>query len=260
MDFKSAVIDKSFEKPVLVDFWAPWCAPCQSLGPVLEETAQEQSELWSLVKVNTEEDQDLASTYGIRSIPNVKLFHKGEIIQEFSGALTKHALLQWLDTHLPKADEESFQELLLSLSSMDTIHQIQKLEEFAEQNPTHQRSRIELAFLLMVSDPDKAHGTIKSFVPSDKFQEAVADILELHRLRSYYAGQTEIDKLLLGASEAFAGSENEVLIKSLIQVVSIDSHYANDLARKSAIALFRFWGNEHELYKKYRKRFDMAIW
>ena len=81
------VLARSHDKPVLVDFWAPWCGPCRVLGPTLEKLAGEQSDRWELVKVNTEEDQELAHKYNIRSIPNVKLFHKGEEVAEFVGAL-----------------------------------------------------------------------------------------------------------------------------------------------------------------------------
>ena len=74
MNFEQQVITKSHNKPVVVDFWAPWCGPCRVLSPVIESLAEEQKDRWDLVKVNTEEDYELAERYQIRSIPNVKLF------------------------------------------------------------------------------------------------------------------------------------------------------------------------------------------
>ncbi|RMD70242.1 MAG: thiol reductase thioredoxin, partial [Bacteroidetes bacterium] len=74
VNFQREVIEQSFLKPVLVDFWAPWCGPCRVLGPVLEQIAEENKDRFVLVKVNTEEQPELAQQYRIMSIPNVKLF------------------------------------------------------------------------------------------------------------------------------------------------------------------------------------------
>lgn len=101
--FQREVLDKSREKPVLVDFWAPWCGPCRVLGPTLDRLARASEGRWRLVKINTDRHQALAQHYGVRGIPSVKLFVDGGVVAEFTGALPEPALRRWLDEHLPSS-------------------------------------------------------------------------------------------------------------------------------------------------------------
>jgi putative thioredoxin len=103
-DFQKDVIEESQRRPVLVDFWAPWCGPCRMLGPTLEKLAEGQ-EVFRLVKVNTDVNQQVAMEYGIRGIPAVKLFHRGHVVDDFMGALPEFYVKQWLDHHLQRLSE-----------------------------------------------------------------------------------------------------------------------------------------------------------
>ena len=95
-NFEAAVLQASLEVPVVVDFWAPWCQPCQTLKPMLEKLADEYGGRFLLAKINSDEFPQIAQQFGVRSIPTVKVVHQGRIVDEFTGALPEGELRAFL--------------------------------------------------------------------------------------------------------------------------------------------------------------------
>ena len=96
-EFEKEVIERSRSKPVLVDFWAPWCGACRVLSPQLEVIHNRHREEWVLVKVNADKNPVLSTRYHVAAIPSVKLFLKGKIVNEFAGALPGHVIEKWIE-------------------------------------------------------------------------------------------------------------------------------------------------------------------
>ena len=134
-DFSTDVLQASFNKPILVDFWAEWCGPCRVLGPSLERLAAKNNGEWSLVKVNSDENPELSAEYGIRSIPNVKLFYKGEVINEFVGALPEQAIIEWLKKNIPGKHQDLLSNAETLLSSGNEMEAQQILDELLRKDP-----------------------------------------------------------------------------------------------------------------------------
>jgi len=99
-DFEAEVIEKSKTIPVVVDFWASWCGPCMALKPTLEKLAKEYEGKFILAKAATDDNQDSASKFAVMSIPSVKLFKDGKVIDEFTGAQPEATIKKWLDSKL----------------------------------------------------------------------------------------------------------------------------------------------------------------
>ena len=104
-NFEATVLQPSREVPVVVDFWAPWCQPCQTLRPMLEKLAGEYGGRFLLVKVNADENPEIAQQFGVRSIPTVKVVHQGRIVDEFTGALPEDELRAFIDRLTPSPAE-----------------------------------------------------------------------------------------------------------------------------------------------------------
>ena len=99
-EFEEKVIGKSKDIPVVVDFYADWCAPCQMLGPIMEKVAEEFKGKIELVKINTDNNPTTSQKYGISGIPAVKLFKDGEVVDEFVGLQSEEMIKQWLNKNL----------------------------------------------------------------------------------------------------------------------------------------------------------------
>ncbi|MBL7793824.1 MAG: thioredoxin, partial [Saprospiraceae bacterium] len=156
MQFEQDVLARSQEIPVVVDFWAPWCGPCRILGPVIEQLAAAQQGKWELVKVNTEEHPELGERYDVFSIPNVKMFYKGQVTGEFVGAIPKTAIERWLEEHLPNSSKDGLAQILAALENGENPEALAQLEAFVQQNPGIAEASLALASHVIARTPAQA--------------------------------------------------------------------------------------------------------
>jgi putative thioredoxin len=152
-NFEAEVIEASMTTPVLVDFWAPWCGPCKSLGPVLEKVEAAYEGRFKLVKIDSDQEQQLASAFGIKSIPTCVLLMNGQPVDGFMGALPEGQVKQFLDKHLPAEGElaiqNAAQEDLPHPEAAGTDSARAALEQALATNPGDDDARFDLVKLLI---------------------------------------------------------------------------------------------------------------
>ncbi len=151
-NFELEVIASSKEQPVLVDFWAPWCGPCKALGPILEKLETEYAGGFKLVKINSDDEQQLAAAFGIRSIPTVVLLMNGQPVDGFQGALPEGKVREFLDKHVqPLAPAEDELAGAQEPETLDPAAQMEKLQHAVATDPSNDDARFAYAKALLLA-------------------------------------------------------------------------------------------------------------
>ncbi len=250
-DFKKEVIERSFTIPVVVDFWAPWCAPCRVLGPVIEKIASEQTDRWALVKVDTQEYQEIATKYRIRSIPNVKLFYRGEIINEFMGALPEQMILDWLDKNLPHPGLLALDRVLAETTEPDE----EVLTKLLETYPDAEEIRLVLSEVILWDRPAEASELLSAIKMGTPLYDKASNIKKVADFLVYI---TE-DKSLNHIQALLKDGQLEEGIKATLKVLTSDNKAAEGKLAQAAIGIFNTLGLKHPYSITYRKKLDMLI-
>ncbi|MEA1050615.1 thioredoxin [Lamprobacter modestohalophilus] len=158
-DFEQIVIQGSFERPVLVDFWADWCAPCRQLMPILSRLAEEFKGQFFLAKVDTEAEQALAAQFGIRSLPTVQLFKDGQAVDQFMGALPEGQIREFLLRHISRASDRLLDQARQAMADGDLSAATTLIERAERDDPDN--SRIFIAKVQLKAAEGDAQGALE---------------------------------------------------------------------------------------------------
>jgi putative thioredoxin len=234
--FERDVIERSYEQPVVVDFWAEWCGPCRALGPVIEEAVDKRAGQVELVKVDTDANPRISQAFGIQSIPAVKAFKDGKVVDEFVGALPPAQVERFLDGLAP-----SEADALVESGSESDLRRALELE------PGRADASVALARILADSGDREAALSLLSNVAGSFAADGLAARLRLEEGRE-----------LREAFEALDNGETQRGLNALIDAVATSDGDRKEDLRRAVVGVLDDLGVEHPVARESRRKLASA--
>jgi putative thioredoxin len=248
-NFQQEVIDRSREIPVVIDFWAPWCGPCRTLGPTMERLAAEAKGAWILAKVNVDENPRLSQAFRIQSIPAVMAVSGGKVVEQFVGALPESQIRTWLKKFVPEP-AGSLLDAARELEAADPEGAAARYRLLLGDEPNNAEALFALGRLLLLQSSPEGVATLKQ-VPGDTplFARAQA-ALPLAEFLADGAGapEGELDARYRQAARAALSRDYAAAVDAR------DRTFRDDGARKALLALFAALGDDHPVVPGARRR------
>ncbi len=268
-NFEKEVVERSREIPVLVDFWADWCAPCQSLVPVLEKLDSDYQGQLRIAKINTDEQRNLAEQNSIRSLPTLRLYRNGEVVEEVMGAQPEAILRELIDAYVSRASDTILQEVQILVSEGRTDAARNRLEQGLQEDPANTNLPMALARLCMADGKlDRADELLAALPRDQRDSDDGKNLKLLLEFARVAAEADDVDSLSatlrenpanvsawhqLGAHQIVSGDYGDAL-ESFMELLKRDRSYGNNAARRGLIGLFGLLGENDERVGIYRRR------
>ncbi|KKW69187.1 thioredoxin [Lampropedia cohaerens] len=258
-NFEQEVIEASMHTPVLVDFWAPWCGPCRTLGPILEKLEVAYGGRFKLAKIDSDQEQQLAGMFGVRSIPTCVLMVQGQPVDGFMGALPEGQIKAFLDKHLPEGElqdvQEDEQQPMPGMED-DIQTRLDKLRQASEAQPDDEKARFAyLRQLLEMGLEDDAraafapvavqaetsvrYGAIKTWLDALEAARSAGDPnARLAALdAAIAANKRDFEARHQRAQLLLAHNQWTAAMDELLEILMRDRNWRDGLARKTYIAI-----------------------
>ncbi|HEY9624694.1 MAG TPA: tetratricopeptide repeat protein [Crinalium sp.] len=261
--FETDVLQKSYETPVVVDFFATWCGPCQMLKPVLENLVKEYD--FVLAKIDIDQNPDLAHTYGVEGVPDVRIVTKGEVLPGFVGMLPEDKIRDLLtQLNLESALETGFNAIQVARTAGDVDEVKRLFGSLIERFPENRKLALEAAlFLIHQNRLESAEKLLSSIQEYEKeyFSKAQAmrGLLQLKRDCENSVAESELDEIYLKGAQLAVDGQYEGALQAFLELVGRDRSYRKDGARKAMLTIFDLLGDSHPLSKEYRKQLMLVL-
>jgi putative thioredoxin len=273
-NFRQVVIEGSRQRPVLVDFWADWCAPCRALMPVLAKLAEAYDGKFLLGKLDTEAERELAAQFGIRSLPTVQIFKDGKPVDQFMGALPEAQVRAFLDRHIPRDTDLVVARAEALIGAGNLTDAAALIAQALAAEPNHPKARIaEIRLRAAGGDTQGAEALIEA-LPLDLLGDPDLVVLRGHlRFANVLAGASPEPELSARVAANRADSEAkyqlaahrvsrgdyEGALELLFDLMRGDRAYGDDAGRKGMLVLFDLLGGSGDLVSRWRSRMFTAM-
>ena len=267
-NFEADVIAASDQTPIVLDFWAPWCGPCKTLTPILEKLAAEYGGRFRLAKVNSDEQQEIAGMFGIRSIPTVIALKGQKPVSAFQGAQPESAVRQFLDKIVPSESDERLGKASAKLDAGDINGAVDELKVALAINPQLDAARVMLADIAMRDNRiDEAKAYLEACTPvtrmEEEFQRVATKIVAAEeagnspeaaalKARIESDGSDHDARFHLAAVYA-AQNQFEPAFQTLLESVQLDRAWNEQAAKKRMVEYFSLAKEQPELVRRYRQ-------
>jgi putative thioredoxin len=269
-DFEQQVVAASFQQPVVIDFWAPWCAPCKVLKPILEKLADEYGGKFKLAKVNSDENPEISARYAVRGIPAVKAMVDGKIVNEFTGALPEGAVRDWLDKVIPSPAEVLRRAAQGMAEAGDLDGALLKLAEAAKLDPNNEWVRVDAAEIMLAQGENaEAQRLLDSLrdpgiVKDGRVLQLMAQVRlagmqtqgesEASLAAAVQANENDLEARLKLANALIAANHPAEGMYQLLEIVRRDRKFRDDIGRKTLLDVFNLLGGQGGLVAEYRRK------
>jgi putative thioredoxin len=271
--FAKEVIERSKQTPVLVDFWADWCAPCRILAPMLEQAVEARGGAVWLVKVDTDRNQELAAQFGIRGIPAVKAFVDGQVAAEFVGVQERPAIDAFIDALAPAPEVQALRRAEALLQQGQAAEVSAALEPALQSAHHHDEARLlEARACFALGEVQRAEAALDQVDSQSLVADQVAALRAQGELMGATngAGSAELRRKVerepenLDARWALAGAlvrdgEHEQALAELLELLQRNRAYREDGARRAMLAIFDSLGADHDLSREYRRKLQIYL-
>ncbi len=266
-DFETAVLVNSRRVPVLVDFWAAWCAPCKMLMPVLEQLARNYGGRFLLVKVNSDEHPELSTRYGVRSLPTVKLFKGGAPADEFVGALPESQIRAFLDRHIERESDQLAEQAVVLFHAGQPDAAVALAAQAHASDPDNARVTTRYLELLLDTQRADAAEQILNTLPATlraqpsiaalearmTFLHAAREAVDVARLQQTLAKHPDdLAARVQLAARLAAQTDYEAALRELLDVLRRNRGWDNGIAHKLVLKIFEVLGGQGPLVSRYR--------
>jgi len=260
-NFQAEVIDRSKSVPVLVDFWAPWCMPCRTLSPVLDRVAADSEGAFVLAKLNTDENPNLAAQYNIRSIPAVKVFRGGRVVDEFIGARPEREVREFVKALAPTQMDRWLMEAASLVYGERWDEAAAAYRRILDAKPGHPQAALELGRMYVgLGKGAEAEATLNE-VPADAPERTAAQaMLPLADLLKHVTNGTEQgpDALYAEAARQVAQRRVHDAVETLLDLLRRERDYRDGAGKRAVLALLEYLGDDPAV-RDYRRRLASVL-